>query len=905
MDNRFEFLDLTDLNDHEREELDNLLYTDTKCVVELPPEPGMHWISPMHPSITYSGEPLNGNTEVGIENLSAEGTGDEEYGSSPIMQNVVATTVQSVFPMMPPPNVYVGNMTANVNVHGLFPQAMPYSQIFTQPLDSPVPNDARSSTNPRKQRPVKPSAKRPNDARRGMETPQGNFTPPFTQPFPQQYVGAPIPFVPTLSGYPPQPTAIHHIPSPQQATGRPIFLPPTLPIYPHQPQMFPGYASPAGSQVVFSPQPQMAPPNEQPPPEREMMVTEECPTEQINFQCTDAVEPVYQQQTSEEEEHSGIVDTVIVENTKLLQNINISEESSVNVLEENFKQENPNQELKAKSTPENAIKTTQVPSQKPPFASAKQKRSSVSDEVPVVEPTPQQHNKSWASLFNDKKSVEPSTPALHTERPLARVNPLQNNTAVTTTISTVTNTDKPMNDSVNSTHHVNSISGSQAIKSPSHLPNPEFADDPNLHRLGEFLTHYQLEHKAVSLQPRGLTNRSNYCYINATLQALIACPPFYNLMKSMPVSPPSKSGKSHTPIIDSMVQFVNEFIPMPLNARLGKREKAQARKEGEGVGSAGAAASEISTGPAFEPSYIYKMLNVIRNDTAFQVEGRQEDAEEFLSCLLNGLNDEMLELVKLAEPPGNNLTNGDLAANGNAYQDSEMDCDQNTEWKEVVNKSNRITRRAEFGRTPLSAIFRGHLRSRVTRAGNESTDNVQPFFTLPLDIEKAQSVKEALDILVGKDPVLGVTCSKTNQEVEAWQQVSLDELPLVLLLHLKCFDYKLHTCSKIVKTVEFPIDLKVEQKLLSNKSKNKNSTVSKDRQYKLFAVVYHDGKEATKGHYVTDVFHVGYSGWVRYDDATVRPVTEQQVLKPKGPRVPYLLYYRRCDTISSPHDKNR
>lgn len=70
-------------------------------------------------------------------------------------------------------------------------------------------------------------------------------------------------------------------------------------------------------------------------------------------------------------------------------------------------------------------------------------------------------------------------------------------------------------------------------------------------------------------------------------------------------------------------------------------------------------------------------------------------------------------------------------------------------------------------------------------------------------------------------------------------------------------------------------------------------------------VIYHDGKEATKGHYVTDVFHVGYSGWVRYDDATVRPVTEQQVLKPKGPRVPYLLYYRRCDTISSPHDKNR
>jgi len=46
-----------------------------------------------------------------------------------------------------------------------------------------------------------------------------------------------------------------------------------------------------------------------------------------------------------------------------------------------------------------------------------------------------------------------------------------------------------------------------------------------------------------------------------------------------------------------------------------------------------------------------------------------------------------------------------------------------------------VTRRADFGRTPISDIFRGHLRSRVQRAGDQSTDNVQPFFTLQLDIE--------------------------------------------------------------------------------------------------------------------------------------------------------------------------
>lgn len=49
-----------------------------------------------------------------------------------------------------------------------------------------------------------------------------------------------------------------------------------------------------------------------------------------------------------------------------------------------------------------------------------------------------------------------------------------------------------------------------------------------------------------------------------------------------------------------------------------------------------------------------------------------------------------------------------------------------------------ITRCTEFGKTPLSDIFRGQLRSRILRQGEESTDNVQPFFTLQLDIEVRQ-----------------------------------------------------------------------------------------------------------------------------------------------------------------------
>lgn len=67
-----------------------------------------------------------------------------------------------------------------------------------------------------------------------------------------------------------------------------------------------------------------------------------------------------------------------------------------------------------------------------------------------------------------------------------------------------------------------------------------------------------------------------------------------------------------------------------------------------------------------------------------------------------------------------------------------------------------------------------------------------------------------MEILVGRDQLEGVTCSRTNQEVAAWQQVTLEELPVVLILHLKCFDFKKESCNKILKTVEFPVELKLD-----------------------------------------------------------------------------------------------
>ncbi|XP_052567023.1 proline-rich protein 36 isoform X3 [Culex pipiens pallens] len=403
--------------------------------------------------------------------------------------------------------------------------------------------------------------------------------------------------------------------------------------------------------------------------------------------------------------------------------------------------------------------------------------------------------------------------------------------------------------------------------------------DENTLKLGEFLNTYQIENNSISIQPRGLINRSNYCYINAILQALVACPPFYHLMRAIRSLPAARNSKHPKPFIDAMTALVAEFSTLPLRSKVA-RDKTKKDET-----------PDITTDTPLEPVVIHKILALLRSDI-FQVEGRQEDAEEFLGCVLNRLNDEMLELMKLSK--NESEVNGS-SGNSSAEESGDGHGDDQDDWKVIRGNRNKgtITRTTDFGRSPMSDIFGGKLRSRVHREGDHPTDNIQPFFTLQLDIEKAASVKDALDLLVGKDQLEGMTCSKTKQEIQAWQQVTLEELPIVMILHLKCFDYKMDGCTKILKTLEFPIELKIDSKLMSSKGK---AYTAKQKQYKLFAVVYHDGKEASKGHYITDVFHAGYGTWIRYDDSTVRAVPEFNVLHPKAPRVPYLLYYRRLDT---------
>uniref|UniRef100_A0A8D2QHY3 Ubiquitin carboxyl-terminal hydrolase 10 n=1 Tax=Zonotrichia albicollis TaxID=44394 RepID=A0A8D2QHY3_ZONAL len=327
------------------------------------------------------------------------------------------------------------------------------------------------------------------------------------------------------------------------------------------------------------------------------------------------------------------------------------------------------------------------------------------------------------------------------------------------------------------------------------------SEDPVAIKIAEILENVRLIHKPVSLQPRGLINKGNWCYINATLQALVACPPMYHLMKSIPMYSKSQRPCTSTPMLDTLGDKI---------------------------------VRDIRPGAAFEPTYIYRLLTVIKS--SLSEKGRQEDAEEYLGFILNGLHEEMLTLKKLLSPHNEKVSVSNGPEAQSVPREEEPGEGSEDEWEQVGprNKSS-VTRQADFVQTPITDIFGGHIRSVVYQQSSKESATLQLFFTLQLDIQsdKIRTVQDALESLVARESVQGYT-TKTKQEVEISRRLTLEKLPPVLVLHLKRFVYeKTGGCQKLIKNIEYTVDLEISKELLSPGVKSK---ISKgQRTYRLFA----------------------------------------------------------------------
>ena len=165
---------------------------------------------------------------------------------------------------------------------------------------------------------------------------------------------------------------------------------------------------------------------------------------------------------------------------------------------------------------------------------------------------------------------------------------------------------------------------------------------------------------------------------------------------------------------------------------------------------------------------------------------------------------------------------------------------------------------------------------------------------------------------------------------KATQQVLLEALPQILVLHLERFVYDAATedINKISKPIQFPseleipigtifsfvspvlpmlriVHLSVGSEIMAGVFGK--STKPVHRHYKLHGVLYHHGESADSGHYTVDVLHLNgesdsRDAWLHIDDESVGVVRHEGVFEGhENKRVDdgcaWMLFYCRTDPI--------
>ncbi|KAG5523856.1 hypothetical protein RHGRI_030750 [Rhododendron griersonianum] len=254
--------------------------------------------------------------------------------------------------------------------------------------------------------------------------------------------------------------------------------------------------------------------------------------------------------------------------------------------------------------------------------------------------------------------------------------------------------------------------------------------------------------------------------------------------------------------------------------------------------------SLTSKGRVVSPWRLFDNLNYISSDfRRFQ----QEDAHEFLQCLLDRL---------------------------------ESCCTYSKTRDTCSSEDENLVKR----------VFGGCLISKLQCCNcGHCSDTYEPLIDLSLEIENVSNLPSALESFTKvekiEDSETKFTCENCKEEVSLEKQLMLDRAPSVAAFHLKRFKNYGSNVEKIDKHVEFPLELD----LLPYIDDSQNNDV--ELKYDLYAIVVHSGFSSTSGHYYCFI-RSGPDSWYRLDDSKVTRVREEYVLSQEA----YILFYAKQGT---------
>jgi ubiquitin carboxyl-terminal hydrolase 10 len=374
------------------------------------------------------------------------------------------------------------------------------------------------------------------------------------------------------------------------------------------------------------------------------------------------------------------------------------------------------------------------------------------------------------------------------------------------------------------------------------------------------------DHKIAFLEPRGLVNTGNMCYMNSVLQALIFCTPFYDFLDQVSKKA-AYSFKSETPLIDSMVMFLREYKVIDSAVSVEQLRRRLKSEELE------------QYGDAFIPEIVYDAMKRLPRFASMQ-RGHQQDAEEFLGFLLQALSDECAHVMRyLDDAPA--ATNPSAAASPSVS--SPTSTINESEWLEVGRKQRAAITRSSGLTTssPISKIFSGQVRSVLRVPGLKESVTFETYQPMQLDIGDAQvnNIVDALKYYTRPEKLNG-DFGSTRPDSKTTKQVLIETVPPVLILHLKRFQYDAadNSTSKLWTKIDYPLELELPKEVFSPLKRTAFQAEGAGfPKYRLTAAIYHHGKSASGGHYTVDLRRQDNQEWIRVDDTVIRRIRSEDV----------------------------
>ncbi|KAF7313078.1 Ubiquitin carboxyl-terminal hydrolase [Mycena kentingensis (nom. inval.)] len=398
---------------------------------------------------------------------------------------------------------------------------------------------------------------------------------------------------------------------------------------------------------------------------------------------------------------------------------------------------------------------------------------------------------------------------------------------------------------------------------------------------------------SLRLVPRGLINTGNMCFANAVLQVLLCTRAFFSLFEKVrevlgplafdkeeafpSMGEGSKvNGKANleeggvlgpAPLVRATGTFLREFVKARTTIAPAKQMQ-QAGKSGKGKGKAeGPLPEDDEDGEAFIPTMVYDAMKGKKRFDGMRG-GHQEDAEEFLGFFLDTLEEELIAVaasLREGEAPAVNGDEKEKEGHGEREEEAEVEDDG---WLEVGKKNRTVvTRTIESTDSPITRIFGGKFRSTLKAPGQKDSVIVEDWRSLRLDIQRdgIHTVEDAL-ALISQPSTIQITPSSSSSgtpgappaPINANQQILIDALPPVLVLHLKrfCYDVEVGGVVKVGKQIAFGPELEISAEVMSA-GLRKSVGAGRKVRYRLFGVIYHHGLSASGGHYTLDVLHPG------------------------------------------------